>query len=166
MEELNYQAVSELLFPDEKELNKTADERFSDEIRSQIKTMRKQSWSRLYPELLNQINNEAKYKELADFLRTNVKNTGEEQSIKDFQTGINLLTKNYKADIKADGIYGLITHSTFSVALKYYSLKTVKKYLRRGIINNLIFETKNNLQIDTNEEVNKIGRDLIIESRN
>lgn len=80
MEYSNIEKVSQMLFPDIVELNKTSSQKFSDEIRNQIFTMRKQSWSRLYPPLQQELQDEAKYKELAEFTRKHLKNVGQQQS--------------------------------------------------------------------------------------
>jgi hypothetical protein len=48
---------------------------------------------------------------------------------------------------------------------KNYPFKVVQKFIRRGAINNVIFDTKNDVNINTNEKINEILNDLKIERR-
>ena len=56
-----------------------------------------ESNSKFNPELAEIANEHKIYTELAEFIREHIKSVGQEQAIKDFQTGLNLLT-GYKKE--------------------------------------------------------------------
>lgn len=160
MEELNYQAVSELLFPDEKELNKTADERFSDEIRSQILNRKKESFKRLNPKTDAVSEAEEKFCEIADFIRGHIISVGKEQAVKDFQAGINFLHIDLKEFIKEDGDFGENTFRAFFDICNFYELEVIKESIRKGALSNAVIETTSDSAANTDFLVHNIQNNL------
>ncbi|OLA94585.1 MAG: hypothetical protein BHW64_03150 [Candidatus Melainabacteria bacterium LEY3_CP_29_8] len=70
--------------------------------------------------------------------------------------GLNLLNKKrhnsslvVKNILKEDGVLGSKTCSTLFNVCKNYPLSVVKQYIKRGILNNIIFDTKNNKNINS-----------------
>ncbi len=111
-------------------------------------------------------------KELLAFLREHKQNVGAEQAMKDFQLGLNLLyiDKNHipeeiRTRLKEDGEFGEKTFAVAAELCKYYPARIIKKYIRRGAINNTVFDTKNDESIDTDEKVADVWDDLHIEER-
>lgn len=102
--------------------------------------------------------------ELADFIRLYVKTVGKEQAILDFQVGINLLN-NYrkesviesKIQLKEDADYGEKTLKAMFDVLRNYDIDVVKRFIKLGAINNHIWQTKNNRNIDTDKVVKAVG---------
>lgn len=134
------------------------------------------------PAMENKFNNNYPYKddshltldeknqEIVKFLKKHAENVGTIQAIKDFQKGMNLLNKGKKISplkekhpLKEDGHLGKKTFACLCSLNKNYPLNLIKKYIRRGAINNLIFKTKNDNRIDTEKEVNKIYSNLRFE---
>ena len=94
-------------------------------------------------------------------------NIGFSQAIKDLQRGLSILNKNRKnSPIEAknilieDGIYGTKTKAAFKNACNNYSSRIIKKYFLKGIINNIIFDTKNNYNINSEDLLYKTTKDL------
>lgn len=83
-------------------------------------------------------------------------NVGLNQAIKDLQRGLGILNKNRRNSLlKAknllleDGIYGEKTDEALDNACKNYSLNVIKKNILNGIMANIIFDTKNNQNVDS-----------------
>jgi len=51
--------------------------------------------------------------------------------------------------LKEDGIYGEKTKSSLYEACKNYNSRVIKKYILKAVLNNIIFNTKNEVNIDT-----------------
>ena len=99
-----------------------------------------------------------KINEIKAFLIPHIQLVGQEQAIKDLQRGLSILNKNRKASpikaknaLKTDGIWGNKTQACLCDICKNYTLKIIKKYIKKGIQNNIIFDTKNNSDIDTSK---------------
>lgn len=106
-------------------------------------------------------------KEVDKFFKIHCHNVGFSQAIKDLQRGLSILNRNRRnSPIEAknilveDGIYGPKTKAVLKNACNCYSSGTIKKYILKGIINNIIFDTKNNDKINTQELLNKTIKDL------
>ena len=59
-----------------------------------------------------------------------------------------------------DGIYGEKTKSALDFACKNYSLAVIKKYILKGIMNNIIFDTKNKKDVDNKKMIDEIVGEL------
>jgi len=108
-----------------------------------------------------------KIEQIILFLDNHAKIVGHKQAIKDLQVGLSLLNKNrrnspiiVKNILKDDGDYGQKTYACLCDACKNYSLESIKKYIKLGAKNNIIFDTKNNYKIDTEELINKIVKKI------
>lgn len=85
----------------------------------------------------------------------------------DFQVGLNLLN-GYKKDsfidakiqIEEDSDFGEKTFLALLDVLKNYPVDVVKKFIKLGAINNEIWNTKNNKNINTDIEVETITQKL------
>ncbi len=106
-------------------------------------------------------------KEVVEFFQKHCNNIGFSQAIKDLQRGLSILNKNRKnSPIEAknilieDGIYGTKTKAAFKNACNNYSSRIIKKYILKGIINNIIFDTKNNYNINSEDLLYKTTKDL------
>ncbi len=86
-----------ILFPKEKVLNKTSSEIFSDKIRQAALIAQTKGLEKINPQLYELVNERIIYDELAEFIREHIKSVGQEQAVKDFQCGLNLLT-GYKKE--------------------------------------------------------------------
>lgn len=111
--------------------------------------------------------------EVLDFLQKHIRKVGTEQAVKDFQRGLNILNKyNKKSPIEAkrpideDGILGNQTYSCLENVCQKYTPQIVQKYVRRGAVNNAIFDTKNDGRIDTDKRVLNIYKNLSKEKTN
>ena len=104
---------------------------------------------------------------MAEFIREHIKSVGQEQSIKDFQCGLNLLT-GYKKEslleeqirLEEDADFGDKTFDMLQSVLEYYPLEVIKNYIQMKASNNAVWETKDYTGIDTNEYVEKITENL------
>ena len=56
--------------------------------------------------------------------------------------------------LKEDGIYGEKTKASLYEACKNYNSRVIKKYILKGVLNNIIFNTKNKINIDTRKLLN------------
>lgn len=108
-----------------------------------------------------------------DFLQKHIRKVGTEQAVKDFQRGLNILNKyNKKSPIEAkrpideDGVLGNQTYSCLENACKYYPPIVLRKYIKRGAVNNAVFDTKNDCRIDTDKKVLNICKNLSKEESN
>ena len=105
--------------------------------------------------------------DITKFIREHIKSVGQEQAVKDFQTGLNLLT-GYKKEtvleeqirLEEDADFGDKTFAMFQSVLEYYPLEVIKEYIKMGASNNAVWETKDDSQIDTNEFVDEIAENL------
>ena len=109
-------------------------------------------------------------KKVIDFVQNYSQKSGEEQAAKDIQRGLNLLNKGKKDSLieakqklKEDGFLGEKSLNCLSNVCQNYSLRIVQKYIQRGAINNTIFDTKNDMNINTDEKINEILNNLKIE---
>lgn len=105
--------------------------------------------------------------EINIFFQKHANNVGFKQTIKDLQLGLNILNKNRKNSpvkekniLVEDGILGEKTNATFKDSSKNYSSNIIKKYILKGIVNNIIFDTKNNENINTQKLIEKITKEL------
>ena len=113
-----------------------------------------------FERLNNQTINE-KIEEILDFIELIAQKLDEKQAIIALQTGLSLLNKNKKNCIieaknilKEDGIYGEKTKASLYEACKNYNSRVIKKYILKGVLNNIIFNTKNEVNIDTQKLLN------------
>ena len=172
MSEFNTEETKEILFPEEEELNRLASENFSEQLRNEFAYKRIESNAKINPELLEVANEHKIYTELAEFIREHIKSVGQEQAIKDFQTGLNLLT-GYKKEtvleeqirLEEDADFGDKTFAMLQSALEYYPLEVIKKYIQKGASNNAVWETKDETEIDTNEYVDEVAENLTEEEK-
>ena len=75
--------------------------------------------------------------DILKFIREHIKTVGQEQAIKDFQCGLNLLT-GYKKEtvleeqvlLEEDADFGEKTFAMLQSALEYYPLEVIKKYIQ------------------------------------
>lgn len=165
---VNIETVKEKLFS-----TKSSSEKMNDEIRNGILRMKEEQMRRLRPsqfegepELISDEDYQ-KISELADFIAEYLKEVGKEQTILDFQVGLNLLN-NYKKEslidakiqLKEDSDFGKKTYSALFDVLLNYPLEVVKHYIKLGAANNAIWSTKNNRQIDTDKKIAEITQQL------
>lgn len=108
-------------------------------------------------------NAEQKMLEVMDLIQSHINSSGRTQSVKDLQRGLNILNKNRRQSpikekilLDEDGIFGNKTFACFNSICKNYTPRTIVKYIKKGAINNAIFNTKNNPKIITNELINNI----------
>ena len=101
--------------------------------------------------------------EIFFYLSAHTNFVGREQAIKDLQLGLNLLNKkrtNFKLKdgnyLEEDGILGEKTQSYLCKLCRNYSANVIKKYIKRGIQNNIIFDTKNKSDVDTSKMLKEI----------
>lgn len=106
--------------------------------------------------------------EVLDFLQNHIQKVGTQQAVKDFQRGLNILNKyNKKSPIEAkrpideDGILGNQTYTCLSNVCKNYTPRIIQKYVRRGAVNNVVFDTKNDKRVDTDKKAINICNNLI-----
>ena len=100
--------------------------------------------------LLNQNKNTDEIKKEIENIFLNESNKNKRKTlIKNLQVAINILNKNRrKSPIKSkeliteDGIYGAKTKIALDEICKNYSLDIIKKYIKKGEINNIIFNNK------------------------
>ena len=167
MEQFNSETTKEILFPDEETLNQPASESFSEQLRNEILYKKAKDMEKIDPELYEAANEHMIYTELAKFIREHIKSVGQEQAIKDFQTGLNLLT-GYKKEtvleeqvrLEEDADFGEKTFAMLQSALEYYPLEVIKKYIKLGAANNGIWETKQDESFDTDEYVEEVNNTL------
>ena len=125
-----------------------------------LKNERKQKFLSEFERLNNQTINE-KIEEILDFIKFIAQKLDEKEAIIALQTGLSLLNKNKKDCIieaknalKEDGIYGNKTKASLQEACKNYNSRVIKKYILKGVLNNIIFNTKNEPTIDTQKLLN------------
>ena len=120
-----------------------------------LKNERKEKFLSEFERLNNQSTNE-KIEEILDFIRFIAQKLDEKRAIIALQTGLSLLNKNRKDctikaknALKEDGIFGNKTKVSLYEACKNYNSRVIKKYILKGVLNNIIFNTKNETNIDT-----------------
>ena len=120
-----------------------------------LKNERREKFLLEFERLNNQTSSE-KIEEILDFIELIAQKLDEKQAIIALQTGLSLLNKNRKDCIieaknilKEDGIYGEKTKASLYEACKNYNSRVIKKYILKGVLNNIIFNTKNEPTIDT-----------------
>ncbi len=167
MEKFDAELTEDIIFPNEKDLNKSPEKLFSDRLRQEIMYSRMKKLCKVNPELEEPLNQRIIFDDLAEFLREHILAVGKEQAIKDFQTGLNLLT-GYKKEtvlekqvrLEEDADFGEKTFEMFMSVLDYYPLEVIKEYIKTGASNNAVWETKDDTKIDTNEFVEEITNNL------
>ena len=160
MKNLDYKTVSKLLFPEQQELPQNASQKFDDILRSDFYNMQQERFKKLNPNLAPQVEQEQKYKEIADFMKEHIISVGKEQAIKDFQTGINFLHIDIKDFIKEDGNFGENTFKAFFEICKFYGLDVIKESIRKGAVSNAVLDTTENSEIITDFLVHNINKNL------
>ena len=120
-----------------------------------LKNERREKFLSEFERLNNQTSRE-KIEEISDFIKFIAQKLDEKQAIIALQTGLSLLNKNRKDCIieakntlKEDGIYGNKTKASLYEACKNYNSRVIKKYILKGVLNNIIFNTKNETKINT-----------------
>lgn len=168
MQESNIDTVKEKLFSTD-----PPSQKMNDEIRNSLNKMREQRLRRLKPSHFegqeDTISDEEyqKIAELADFISEHVRESGKEQTILDFQAGLNLLNDYKKESIieskiqlKEDGDFGKKTLAALFDILQNYPVDVVKRFVKLGAINNRIWNTKNNPMVDTDKIVLQVTEKL------
>ena len=166
-ENFDTEETKEILFPDEETLNRPASESFSEQLRNEFAYKQIENSAKFNPELAEIANEHKIYTELAEFIREHIKSVGQEQAVKDFQCGLNLLT-GYKKEtvleeqirLEEDSDFGEKTYAMLQSALEYYPLEVIKEYIKMGASNNAVWETKDDTEIDTNEYVDEVAENL------
>ena len=156
----NYKTVSKLLFPDEHALSQTPSQRFEEQLRTQLHSMRSERLSILNPGLREQDIENENYKEIADFIKNHVLSVGKEQAVKDFQTGLNFLHKDLLEPLKEDGNFGEKTFKAIYEIFKHYDISLIKNAIRKGALSNTLIDTSSDKNIDTKTLVNQIQNNL------
>ena len=125
-----------------------------------LKNERKEKFLSEFERLNNQTSSE-KIEEILDFIRFIAQKLDEKEAIIALQTGLSLLNKNRKDCIieaknalKEDGIYGEKTKASLYKVCKNYNSRVIKKYILKAVLNNIIFNTKNEVNIDTQKLLN------------
>ena len=80
--EKNFKTISKRLFPDEQALSKTLSQKFEEQLRNQLRSMKNERLRILNPELSEQDFENENYKEIADFIKNHVLSVGKEQAVK------------------------------------------------------------------------------------
>ena len=158
--EKDFKTVSKLLFPDEQALNKTPTQKFEEQLRNQLHSMRNERLSILNPVADEQNNLDENYTEIANFIKNHVLSVGKEQAVKDFQTGLNFLHKDLLEPLKEDGEFGEKTFKAFYDIFKHYDISIIKNAIRKGALSNTLIDTSSDKQINTQALVNQIQNNL------
>ena len=156
----NYKTVSKLLFPENLELNKTPTQRFEDQLRNQLYSMRNERLRILNPENPQQITDNENYTEIAEFIKKHVLAVGKEQAVKDFQSGLNFLHKDLIEPLKEDGNFGEKTFRAFYEIFKYYDIEIIKNAIRKGALSNAVISTSSDKTVNTKAMVNQVNKNL------
>ena len=172
MTNFDTEETKEILFPDEEVLNQSPKDSFNEKLRNKILYKKAKDMEKIDPELYETANEHKIYTELAEFIREHIKSVGQEQAVKDFQTGLNLLT-GYKKEtvleeqirLEEDADWGNKTFEMLKSVLEYYPLEVIKEYIKMGASNNAVWETKDDSQIDTNEFVDEVAENLTEEEK-
>ncbi len=158
--EKDFKTVSKLLFPDEQALSKTPTQKFEEQLRNQLHSMRNERLSILNPVADEQNNLDENYTEIANFIKNHVLSVGKEQAVKDFQTGLNFLHKDLLEPLKEDGEFGEKTFKAFYDIFKHYDISIIKNAIRKGALSNTLIDTSSDKQINTQALVNQIQNNL------
>ena len=156
----NIKTVSKLLFPDEQNLNQTQTQKFEDQLRNRLHSMRNERMRILNPEPQKQDFENENYKDIADFIKDHVLSVGKEQAVKDFQCGLNFLHKDLVESLNEDGNFGEKTFKAFYEILKHYDISIIKNAIRKGALNNTLIDTSSDKNINTQALVNQILNNL------
>ena len=87
MRKFDAELTKDIIFPNEKILNKSPEELFSDKIKQEIMYTKIKNLCKVNPELEEPLNQRMIFDGLAEFIREHILAVGKEQAIKDFQTG-------------------------------------------------------------------------------
>lgn len=105
--------------------------------------------------------------EILRFLKPHIDIVGARQAVVDLQRGVSLLNKNRRKSpvkaknaLKQDGLLGEMTYNSLVDVCRNYSLNVIKKYIKTGIQNNIIFDTKNDSKIDTKKLLMRVSENL------
>ena len=82
--EKDFMQVSKLLFPEKSSLNRTPSQKFEDQLRNKLHSMRNERMHILNPKSQKQDFENENYKEIAYFIKNHVLSVGKEQAVKDF----------------------------------------------------------------------------------
>lgn len=159
----NIETVKEKLFS-----TKTSSQKMNDAIRNSIHKIREARLRRLRPSEfegeLEPLSDEdyAKISELSDFISEHIKEVGKEQTILDFQVGLNLLNDyrkealiESKVQLEEDSDFGEKSYNALFNALQHYPVEIIKRYVKLGALNNQIWNTKN---------LQKVNTDVVVEN--
>ena len=158
--EKDFKTVSKLLFPDEQALSQTPTQKFEEQLRNQLHSMRNERLRILNPVADEQNNLDEHYKEIANFIKNHVLSVGKEQAVKDFQTGLNFLHKDLLEPLKEDGEFGEKTFKAFYDIFKHYDISIIKNAIRKGALSNTLIDTSSDKNINTQALVNQIQNNL------
>ena len=107
-------------------------------------------------EELTKLRQDIRFKQVVKFVDEHIKNVGYEQAVKDLQAGLTILNGckrnspcECKNALKYDGIFGEKTKAALNDVCKNYSVRVIEKYIIKGIENNIIFDTKNSKNTNT-----------------
>ncbi len=116
---------------------------------------------------VNNLYNSESIQEITEFLKKHAGKVGEQQAVRDLQKAINMLNKGKKDSpveekqpLKEDGDLGEKTYGSLIFVFKNYTPRLINKFIRRAAINNAIFDTKNNNNVNTEKKVDKIYENL------
>ncbi|MBS6553960.1 MAG: hypothetical protein KH321_08480 [Clostridium sp.] len=158
--EKDFMQVSKLLFPEKSSLNRTPSQKFEDQLRNQLHSIRNERMHILNPKSQKQDFENENYKEIADFIRNHVLSVGKEQAVKDFQTGLNFLHKDLLEPLKEDGDFGEKTFNAFYAIFKHYDIDIIKNAICKGALSNTVIGTSSDKIINTQALVNQIQNNL------
>ena len=88
MQEFDAELTKDIIFPNEKDLDKSPKELFSDKIKQEILYTKIKNLCKVNPELEEPLNQRMIFDDLAEFIREHIKSVGKEQAIKDFLNGL------------------------------------------------------------------------------
>ena len=137
MQEFDAELTKDIIFPNEKILNKSPEELFSDKIKQEIMYTKIKNLCKVNPELEEPLNQRMIFVYFVEFIREHILAVGKEQAIKDFQCGLNFLHKDIADLLKEDGDYGEKTFAAFYEVLQHYPLEVVKEAIIRGAKSNV-----------------------------
>ena len=156
----NYKTASKLLFPDEQALSQTPAQKFEEQLRNQLHSLRNERLRILNPKLAEQDFENENYRKIADFIKNHVLSVGREQAVKDFQTGLNFLHKDIVEPLKEDGEFGEKTFKAFYDIFKHYDISIIKNAIRKGALSNALIDTSSDRSINTKALINQIQNNL------
>lgn len=169
MQNLNIETVREKLFS-----TKGSSEKMNNEIKNSVLRLKESQLRRLRP---SEFDDESvkisdkdynKISELSDFIAGHIKDVGKEQTILDFQVGLNLLNDyrkesliDSKVQLEQDGDFGQKTYGALLNALQHYPVEIIKRYVRLGALNNQIWNTKNLQKNNTDKKIEQVANKMI-----